>query len=310
VWGRWLLIALRIALLCLAAWALRRDLSGLDAADLSRQLHEYGWHALTLGLLCTAGSFVALGVIEVIGLRYAERGDVPPRVVAATSFVANAFSQSIGLALLTGSAVRLRAYARHGLDAAAVARVSAFVTLTVSLGLLATGSGALLASEAPLRLFDLAIPVRPAGAVLGLVVLAYLAWSAFGVREVVNEGAWEIRRPSLPVAVGQLLVSALVCVMPAAVGIGYGTLMRVYLVAQTVGTMSHVPGGAGVFELVMLTLLASVVSPELRAALVASLVMFRVLYYLLPLAVALVVALGAELMPSRGRTFAGGPDVG
>ncbi|MDB4900222.1 MAG: hypothetical protein JWN53_2030 [Gemmatimonadetes bacterium] len=308
-----------MGLLLLAAWALRRELSGLDVDELLQQFLAFGWRAVTLGLLCTAGSFAALAATELLALRYAGHGNVPRRVGATTSFVANAFSQSIGLALLTGAAVRLRGYARRGLDAPSVARVSAFVTLTMSLGLLATGAFAFLASDVPLRLFHRSVAVRPAGVLLGLIVVAYLAWSAFGSREVVNRGSWEIRRPPLSLAVMQLSLSSLdwlltgtvlFCVMPASLDLGYGTVMRSYLVAQTVGTLSHVPGGAGVFELVMLTLLGSELSPVQRAALVASLVLFRVLYYLVPLIIAIVIAAAAELMRAHRRAYAAAAQVG
>jgi uncharacterized membrane protein YbhN (UPF0104 family) len=298
-----------VALVMLAAWALRRELSGLNVADLLRQLRSYGVVHLAIGLACTAGSFVALGVVELLALAYVERDErVPRRVGMTTAFVANAFSQSIGLALLTGGAVRLRAYARYQLDAADVARVSAFVTLTVTLGLLATGAGAFLASTAPLLLGRVALSVHPVGIVLALIVLAYLGWSLLGSRETIGRGGWQIRRPTLPLAARQIALASLdwlltgtilFFVLPPALGIGYGTALRVYLVAQTVGVLSHVPGGVGVFELLVLTLLAPVTGPEQRAAAVASLVVFRALYYLLPLVAALTIATIAELRPSR-----------
>jgi hypothetical protein len=222
--------------------------------------------------------------------------------------VANAFSQSIGLALLTGGAVRLRAYARHQLDTAEVARVSAFVTLTVTLGLLAAGAGAFLASTTPLQLWHVALPVHPVGVVLGLIVLAYLGWSHFGSRDTIGRRGRQLRRPDLPLAVRQIALASfdwlltgtiLFVVLPPALGIGYATVLRVYLVAQTVGVISHVPGGAGVFELLVLALLAPVTSPAQRAVVVASLVVFRVVYYLLPLVTALAIAAIFELSPAR-----------
>ena len=226
-----------------------------------------------------------------------------------TAFVANAFSQSIGLALLTGAAVRLRAYARRGFDAAAVARISGFVTLTVTLGLLACGAGAFLASREPLRIGRAALSVHPVGIVLALVVLAYLAWSVVATRDHVGRGRWLLRRPTGRVALAQLALSSadwlitgtvLFAVLPTAAGVEYGPLLRAYLVAQTLGVASHVPGGAGVFEAVMLTLVATGDATQ-RTALIAALVMFRVVYYLLPLAAALVVAGVSELLPRRGR---------
>jgi phosphatidylglycerol lysyltransferase len=151
------------------------------------------------------------------------------------------------------------------------------------------------------------LPVRSAGALLALIVLAYLAWSAVASHDHIGKGRWLLRRPSARMALAQVGVSSLdwlitgtvlFAVLPAAAGLEYGPLMRTYLVAQTAGMASHVPGGAGVFEAVMITL-AATGAGEQRAALIAGLVMFRVVYYLLPLMVALVTAGVTELLPRR-----------
>jgi phosphatidylglycerol lysyltransferase len=303
-------IGLRVALLGLAVWALRRELSDLDMGALATHLRDYGWRRATLGVIATAASFTALGVMELMGLRYARREHSVPRAVGMTTgFVASALSQSIGVALLTGAAVRLRAYRRDALDASGVARVSAFVTVTVTLGLLATGAMAFLASSAPLYVWHAALPVRGVGALLAAVVMAYLAWSAFGSHDAIGRGAWRVSRPEPRLAAEQLALSAfdwivtgsiLYLVMPTSLAIEYSTALRVYLVAQTIGTLSHVPGGAGVFELLVIALLAPLTPPGQRTAIVASLVMFRVLYYLLPLIAAFVVAGIAELRAVQG----------
>ena len=275
-----------------------------------RHLRGYGPQHLALALGCTLASFLALGGIERLALRYTGfSGRISRRTAVITAFVTHAFSQSVGLALFTGAAVRLRAYSRHAIDAMAAARISAFVTLTVTLGLLVTGAGALLASSAPLPLAHTSIRVRPAGLVLTLVVAAYLAWSVLGRRESLGHGRWRIDRPSPPLAFGQIAMSALdwlltgtvlYAFVPPSVGVGYAELLRAYLVGQTVGMASHIPGGVGVFEVVVLAFLATG-SAQAHAALVASLVMFRVVYYLLPLITAALVAAIAELMAGRGR---------
>lgn len=284
----------------------------MHADALLQQVGASGWRHAALALAGTIASFATLGVIESLAVRQAETARVPWRTAMTTAFVANAFSQSIGLALLTGAAVRLRAYARRDVDAAAVARISGFVTLTVTLGLLACGAGAFLASREPLRIGSVALAVRPVGALLALVVLAYLGWSVVASRDHVGGGRWMLRRPTARVAVTQLVLSSadwlvtgtvLFAVMPVAAAVSYGPLLRAYLVAQTLGVASHVPGGAGVFEAVVLTLLATGDASQ-RTALIAALVMYRVVYYLLPLAGALLVAAVAELRPRRHRRIA------
>lgn len=294
----------------LAVWALRRELHGLDAHGLMDALRAYGTRHVLLGIAATVASFALLGVMELVALRYARRADVPRRTGMATAFVANALSQAIGVALLTGAAVRLRAYRRYAMDASDVARISAFVTLGATLGLMATGAVAFLCSAAPLHLWRVTLPVHPVGALLGAVVLAALAWIVLGTRGSIGRGAWRITKPQPGMALAQAALASLDWVvtgsilylaLPSALAVSFATSLRVYLVAQTVGTLSHVPGGAGVFELLVLALLAPVVAPSLRAGVVAALVMFRALYYLLPLVAACVVSGVAELRGAHHR---------
>jgi uncharacterized membrane protein YbhN (UPF0104 family) len=313
-WTPRLVLALRASLLALAALALRRELAGVNVADLLRGLRSYGVRHVAFGLALTAASFLTLGIVELLALRYAGRGVarlVPPRTAIATSFVAHAFSHSVGLALLTGAAVRLRAYADRGLDAAAVARVSAFVTGTVTLGLIATASVALLSTDAPVRVRHVAIAARPVGGILAVLVLAYVAWSALGTRSAIGSGRWRVQRPSPGLGVAQVMLSVvdwllvgtlLYVLLPTALPLEYPTFLRAYLVAQAAGVASHVPGGAGVFEAVLLTLLAPAAQAGGMGMLAASLLTYRVIYYLVPLAVAIAVFVIAEPSGSRIST--------
>jgi uncharacterized membrane protein YbhN (UPF0104 family) len=277
--------------------------------ELLRQFGDYGWRHAFLALGGTVVSFAILGLIESLAIARTGTVRIPRRTVMTTAFVANAFSQSVGLALLTGSAVRLRAYARRGVDAAAVARISTFVTVTVTLGLLACGAVALLASREPLRIARTVLPARMVGASLAVVVIAYVIWGSLTRDDHVRGKRWPFRHPGARVALGQLALSSLdwvvtgtvlFAVLPPAAGLHHGAMLRTYLAAQTVGMASHVPGGAGVFEAVVLTLAATGV-PSQRAALIAALVMFRVVYYLVPLLSALVVGGLAELLPHHRR---------
>jgi uncharacterized membrane protein YbhN (UPF0104 family) len=296
-------VALRLGLLALAVRALRHELSGVRLGELLRQFGGYGWRHALLALAGTVASFATLGLIESLAVACAGTARLPARSVMTTGFLAHAFSQSVGLALLTGSAVRLRMYARRGVDAAAVARISVFVTVTITLGLLACGSAALLATSGPLPIGRLVFPVRTVGMVLALVVVAYVVWRATTSRRGVAQGPWACRRRGAPMALAQLALSSadwivtgtvLYALLPTAAGIHYGPMLRAYLVGQTAAMASHVPGGAGVFEVVVLSLAATGAATQ-RTALIAALLMFRAVYYLLPLVTALVVSGLSEL---------------
>ena len=300
------MIALRVALFAGGLWALHRELGGLTPAALLHRLGQYGWKHVTLGLAGVVVSFLLLGGIELLALRTSggSAARVPSRAALGTAFVAHAVSQSVGVALLTGTAVRLRTYARRGLGRAQVAQVSAAITLTVTLGLFSAASWAFLGESAPIEIAGHVLAVRLIGVLSGLTVAGYVAWSLAGRGAALSSRRWRIARPTPLVASAQVALSTadwlataavLYAFMPSGLGLGIWGFLRIYMIAQTAGMLSHVPAGAGVFELVLIGLLMTASPGADRTALLAAIVMYRATYYLVPLVVALVVAGAAEL---------------
>ena len=312
-------IAVRVALLAVAFLVLRRALDGVGVNDLFVSLRGYGIRHLGLSIAFTALSFVTLGMLELVALQYvgkrAER-IVPKRSAMATAFVAHAYSQSVGLAILTGTGVRIRSYSRYGLDSLDVARLSVFVTVSATLGLLTTGAVAFVTMTGPVVLRGFTLSMTAVGLLLLLPVVAYAAWGTFGRSDFHGRGSWRIRRPSLVVAAEQIGISSLDWVLagtvlffllPTQLHWSYSGFLGVYLVAQTVAVLSHVPGGVGVFEAMILILLTAdasdkAIPPAFAASVAASLIVYRIVYYLLPLCVAIVLSVVAEMIRMRGRT--------
>ncbi|CAN5450422.1 hypothetical protein BH09GEM1_BH09GEM1_36700 [soil metagenome] len=303
----------RVVLATGAVWAVGRELHDVDMAGLTAEIASLRTSQYLLGATCTVLSFLLLGVIEWMALRRSgaiARMHVPAPVAVRTGFVANALSQSIGLSVLTGAAVRARSYARYGLEAFQVAQATAFVTITATLGLLAAGAVAVFVDGAPVSVGAMAVPALPAALGLASIVAAYLLWSASGQGESVGWRRWRLPRPAPGVAVAQLSISTLdwlltgavlYAFMPHGFGLRIGMVLGAYLVAQVVAVTSHVPAGAGIFELVVIAILLRGNPAAPRAALAAALVMFRVVYYLVPLCVASVMAAVGELS-SDGRS--------
>lgn len=299
-------IALRIVIGIAAIWALERELHDVNVAGLGQQIRGLGWAHVGLGVTCTVVSFLLLGAIELVALRQTDDRSgsaVGVGTALRIGFVANALSQSIGVALLTGAAVRARAYVRYQLDAVAVMQVTAFVTITATLGLLTGGAVALFTASAPLSVGGFTVAVRPVAGLLGAIVLAYLAWSAVGRGDGVGHGRWRIRRPTPAAAIGQIVLSTadwlitgavLYAFLPAHSGLTLWLVLGSYLIAQSLAVTSHVPGGAGVFEVVIVALLARGAPGVPPSALAAALVMFRVTYYLVPLCLAMLMAVVSE----------------
>jgi phosphatidylserine/phosphatidylglycerophosphate/cardiolipin synthase-like enzyme/uncharacterized membrane protein YbhN (UPF0104 family) len=276
-------------------------------------LRAYDGSTVALALGCTAFSFLTLGLIEIVTLRAVGAAGVPRRKAVATAFVAHTFSQSIGVALLSGAAVRIRAYATDAMNAVTVARVTALVTATVSMGLLAVVSVALLGVTS---IAGLRIPYRPIGTMLISVVVLYLGWSLFARRRTAHETSW-LAPPPLQSAAALIALSAadwlltgavLFVILTPAMSFSYPAFVAVQLVAQTIGMLSHVPGGAGIFEATLLSVLAPAVDSQIRGGLVASLLLYRFVYYLVPLGAALLVAAAIEgRSRSRYSRGASGP---
>jgi phosphatidylglycerol lysyltransferase len=287
--------ALRVALFGLAALLLRRELLGLDIPRVVGDLKALGWSRVALAIAGTTASFLALGAIELGALRCSGIGvrRIGTRRAMVTGFVAHAFSQSLGFGVLTQAAVRLRSYTPLQVDTRTIARVSAVVLFAVTLGLLAVGSAALLMLQPDLRVASIAIPARLLGLAMTALLVAGLAWSVVASRR----GGASVPSPTMVFSLAALSAvdwllagSVLFVLLPPGGAFAFGPFLGAYVVAQLVAVVSHVPGGAGVFEATLLALLALHATPDAQGFLVAALVAYRACYYLLPLAAALLVA--------------------
>ena len=305
-------VVLRVAVLILAGLVLRHQLAGLHRAQLTAAFRRYDASQIALALLYTVASFATLGLVELLALRDAERGGahhIPRRAAIVTAFVAHAFSQSIGFGLLTGGAVRLRAYARYDVDAATVARASVFVSATTLLGLCSLGSIALLTTPGFSSLGWTRTGATWLGAAMAGLVIAYFSWCALGRRAAITVSRWKITPPSPTIAALQMLLATadwlvagmvLFSLLPHGTSTPFAVFLGAYLVAHAAGIASHVPAGAGVFEVAFLALLAPGAANPEHAGLIASLLAYRVLYYLLPLCAAAALATMSELGRGHG----------
>ena len=286
---------------------LARELQGERFRDILRQLGAIPVSQIVLALLLTAASFLVLTGYDALSLRYV-RKPLPYRRIAFASFLNYAFSQGLGFPLLTGGSVRYRLYSGWGLSAVHIASLVVFASLTFWLGVLTVGSMVFLhASPGISALLD--IPpnaVRPLGAVALGVVTAYVSWTFLG-RRLVRIREWRFRRPSARLALSQLAIatcdwviagSVLYVLLPAEAGVPFPTFLGVFLLAFVAGIASNVPAGLGVFETVIIYLLPGRAADS---AIIGSLIVYRAVYYLLPLVTAAVFLGGHELLRKRER---------
>ncbi|MEO0063521.1 MAG: hypothetical protein RLZZ08_2081, partial [Pseudomonadota bacterium] len=224
----------------------------------------------------------------------------PYRTAALASFTSYTLSHNLGLGWLTGGSARLRVYSAAGLRRGEVASVIAVASVTFWIGVFVTAAAVLALHPLAIAVPGVAISLgvqRAAGlTVLGAMAAALLA---LRTRREISFRQWRMPLPGTgmflamcAVAMVDLLAAsgALFVLVPAAPLALFPLLFAAYLLAVVIALFSHVPGGVGVFEAVMLAALSTIAQPQL----VASLIAFRIVYYLLPLALAALLLLANE----------------
>jgi phosphatidylglycerol lysyltransferase len=294
-------VLLPVAILAAAAWALTHELRGFHPGDVERGLRAIPRAALLAAAAATALDYLLLSGYDLLALRYVGRS-LPLGRVVFTSFIAYAFGNNVGLSLLSSSSVRVRLYSQFGLSSGEIARVVAFTAAQLWTGLLPLLGVALLAGHAgPLP----PTAARTAGILALGAIAAYLVVAARG-REVTVRG-FPLRPPSLPLALGQIAVSAadwalaawvLWLLLPDSAPLSFLPLLGLFVVAQVGGLASQVPGGVGVFDSIVLAALTPALpAPQVLSVLVA----YRIVYYLVPFLAAFAMLVANELVVRRSQ---------
>ncbi len=308
-WQRVLPAVLTVALAAVGILVLHHELRRYRYRDIATAVQSLPASAVAIAIALTASSYVVLTWYDRLALRYVGRPLPAPRVTFV-SFIAYAFSQTLGFPLLTGGTVRYRLYTASGLTTIDIAHAVTFTSATFWLGVLTIGGGVLIADPATSATL---LHVPPSVAlVLGpffvAISVAYLALTALR-RAPISIRGWELPVPRPLLSAGQLLLSTadwtlagavLYVLLPVHLRPAFPGFLSAFLLAQVAGLVSHVPGGLGVFDSIMLLLLEDRIP---ASSLLASLVVFRVVYYLLPFAVAATMLAGAELHERRDHVW-------
>jgi len=308
--ARWAGPTLVLVIITLSGWVLHRELGAVHYQALAEQFHLISGTRIALAIGLALAAYAILPGYDLIALHAIGR-PIPAHRVAFSSFIAYALSQTLGFPLLTGGSVRYRFWSTWGLDSAEIAAAMGYVMVTFTIGLLAMAGVVFVAEpQSTAALLHLPIPsLWPVGAACLGVVAGYLAWSLVQHQPLIWRG---VRLPvaPFPLAVSQLAVAALdwslaalvlFVLLPPGHGIAFPALLGGFMIAQVAGVVSHVPGGLGVFESLMVLLL----KPQLdTSALLGSLLMFRAVYYLLPFSLGAVLLGGWELFHQRTRLSA------
>jgi uncharacterized membrane protein YbhN (UPF0104 family) len=247
--------------------------------------------------LCTIASYATLTGFDRLGVAYAG-GTVPYRRVALASFLSLSIGHTVGFAPLSSGAIRYRYYAEGGLGLGQIGMVVALSAVTVTLGEASLGGLALLTQPTlTAKLLHLPAPVTLAiGAACLALPVAYLILAAT-LRHEFKIYRWSFRLPSPRIAAAQiglgllnyiLVAGALYFVLSAAAPIDFQSVATAYVLGNLAALATHVPGGLGVLETVIVTLMPGV-------DLIGPLIAFRIIYYLIPLALGCLLLAGTEL---------------
>lgn len=289
--------AIGIVVLALAAYLLSRTLAQYSLDDILKAIRAINPRDLALAAMFAAASYLCLTFFDVLALRYVGHR-LPYRQAAWASFTALSLGHNIGFAGASSGAIRYRFYSRWGLSLGDVARLVVFCGMTVALGLVTLGGLALLwQPRLGQGLTGLPAPLVAALGI-GLIAIAvlYAALAAIVARPI-RISRFVLPLPPLTLALAQIAIGTLnyLCVAGCLhsvlrqANIAYADVAAAYVIANVAAIMSHVPGGVGVIEAVVGFLLPG-------AAVIGGLVMFRTIYYLVPLVFGLASFAAAEIM--------------
>jgi len=287
-----------LCILVLSGFVLTRTVSGLHWSELRAALAATSMEQIVAACVLTACSYLALTGYDAVALRQL-RVAVPYRTKALASFTSFAISFTLGFPLITAGTVRYWIYSRVGLTAAKVASLTVITGLTFWLGMaLVIGIAMVIQPDNITAVNRLAGWVN---LIIGLAILGgmmfYLAWVSRGRRRIRVQGL-RLELPGLGLTLSQLALGvvdlccaagALFVILPHGHGLDFISFCAAYVLACLLGIASHMPGGIGAFEATMLN---AVPAPSAEA-LLASLLLFRIIYYVGPFILALAL-LGAN----------------
>ena len=303
---------LGLLLFGVSIWAISQQLQQYTIQEILHSLKTAAINHLLLALGLTILSYLVLTWYDVLACRYI-RHPLPYRKIALAAATSYAVSNTVGFAVFTGSAIRYRLYLFWGLSAVEIAQIIAFANLSFWLGLSAVGG--FLFSVEPLAIPKLLhLPftsVHPIGIAMLAINVAYLLTS-LRLKRSLRIGSRSFCLPTLDLALAQIIVSSIDWGIAVAIlyvllpsnthlHLSYAAFFGIYLLGQIAGLVSSVPGGLGVFETVILLLLSPTIPPP---KIFAALVLYRFIYYFLPLGVS-VLLLGLYEIRRRKSTSLG-----
>jgi glycosyltransferase 2 family protein len=289
----WIGFALSATIVGISVYVLANILKDVDFARVASNVRAMPASQVGWAVLFVAGAYATLTGYDFFAVRTIGANQVSYRIAALASLTSYAIGHNIGATAVSGGAIRYRIYSQFGLGVIDVAKICFLTGLTFWLGnFVVLGGGMAYRPDVPGRILQLpGETVRGIGIAALVLLCAYVAWASLRPRAIGIRN-WNVQLPGgsstliqIGIGVADLGCSALAMysAIPSPVEGELVTIAIAFVSATLLGYASHAPGSLGVFDAAMLVALPGVPKEEL----VAGLLVFRMLYFLLPFCLAL-----------------------
>ncbi|MGZ5059387.1 MAG: bifunctional lysylphosphatidylglycerol flippase/synthetase MprF [Methylobacter sp.] len=286
---------LPVVLFACALYIVHNQVKVHDLNDILLALQTMPIRIIFAALALTVINYLVLAGYDWLALRFTGHTQIPlPKMISA-ALLSYAISNNTGHAWAAGGSVRYRFYSKWGVPGWDILKISLFQTITYLLGALTLGLvGSLLLPHYLSKTVQEPQAIHWVSLICAASLLVY--WTAvFLWRKPLLIKGFELYLPSPSMAFWQTLVSSIDVVLSSLVlwvmllgkvDIDFGAFVVVFVVAQVVGVISQVPGGIGVFESAFLWLMSSIEASDQHLVLIGALLLYRAIYYFLPLLLA------------------------
>jgi uncharacterized membrane protein YbhN (UPF0104 family) len=295
-------VAISVSVIAVACYVLYHMLRGIDVNEVVEAIKSTEPRSIALAALYVAAGYFTLTFYDLFALRAIGRNDIPYRINALGAFTSYSIGHNVGASVFTGGAVRYRIYSAWGLNAIDVAKICFIAGLTFWLGNAAVlGLGIAYHPEAASSIDQLPVWLNRIVAFATIAALVgYVAWVWVKPRHV-GRGPWTVVLPGGPLTLLQIVIGivdlgfcalAMYELVPDDPNLGFVVVAVIFVSATLLGFASHSPGGLGVFDAAMLVGLWQMD----REDLLAGMLLFRVLYYIVPFVVSVILLTFREVI--------------
>src|SRR5579883_1239054 len=295
-------VAISVTVIGFACYVLYHILRGIDVDEVIEAIKGTETRSIALAALFVAAGYFTLTFYDLFAVRAIGRKDVPYRVNALAAFTSYSIGHNVGASVFTGGAVRYRIYSNWGLNAIDVAKICFIAGLTFWLGNAAVlGLGIAYHPEAASAIDQLPGWLNRSIAIVVVAgLVGYVAWVWTQPRNV-GRGPWTVVLPGGPLTLLQIAIGivdlsfcalAMYELVPDDPNLGFVVVAVIFVSATLLGFASHSPGGLGVFDAAMLVGLWQMDREEL----LAGMLLFRLLYYISPFVISVILLTFRELI--------------